>query len=601
MLDRREPEPAGAVPAVPGAVRGGFPCLAGGDVGGKGEGLLRLASVIESQGLAGRFRGMDIAIPRTLLIGTDAFDAFLASGRLPEDADSGAADFRAWAGLCPDSGRVTRRFLETRVPAYLISKLCGFLENEGRPLIVRSSSRYEDAAGAPFSGIYRSYVIPNSHPDPAERLRQLEDAIRLVWASVFTPEARRYREMAGVEEAGEAMAIVLQELVGERRGRWFYPIISGTAQSLNYYPLSYAQPEDGLCVAALGLGSWVVEGGAAHRFCPRYPALNAAPPEMAAEGSQRRFLALDMERSTPDLASGENAALEELDLGAAEGTGALDWVVSTWDREDRCLVPGTVARGPRIMDFAPILKYDALPFAPAIEACLAACAAEYVDADAGSSTQGAVEIEFALDRSPETGRTTLYLLQMKALGGLGEDAEIRDEDALPEDCFLITKDAMGHGRRDDIRDILWVDPGRFDRAKTGQIAAEVAALGRRIAATGRSYILIGPGRWGTRDPWLGVPVIFPDIAQAAVIVETEIPGFAVDFSFGSHFLHNIMSLGRGCFAVSDRRGGQVDWGWLASAPRIQEGVWCFWTAFDTPLPVLMDGRRGMAVVRKPGR
>jgi hypothetical protein len=384
------------------------------------------------------------------------------------------------------------------------------------------------------------------------------------------------------------MAVVVQELVGARRGRWFYPALSGTAQSYNYYPLSYARPEDGLCVAALGLGSYVVEGGAAHRFCPRYPALNAAPPELAGDGAQRSFRALDMERPQPELSLGESAALEELDIGEAEGTDALALVASTWDRDDGRLVPGITAAGVRVLDLAPLLKYDALPFAEAIAASLEAGEA---------ATGGPVEIEFALDREPESGEMALFLLQLKRLARAGASG-IDLEELGAEGCLVASERSMGDGRIGGLRDVVWVDPGRFDRARSREAAGEIADLDRRLASLGRPYILIGPGRWGSRDPWLGLPVTYPQIAHAKVIVETEMPGLAVDFSFGSHFLRNVSGRGIGYLAVPARGESRVDWGRISALRLEGESSYCSWCRSDRELEVLMDGRRGRAIVRE---
>ncbi len=541
--------------------------------------MLRLSALLSGCDLKNRFPGLVVSMPKTLLAGTDAFEEFLDANALRDYA----FDELNYPAL-------RARFLASPLPLGLEAKLRPSLSDEGRPLIVRSSSRYEDAADVPFSGVYESYVIPNSHPDPKIRLSQLIDATRLVWASLFSPDARAYRDQAGCDHRGESMALVIQELAGARRGRWFYPRLSGTAQSHNYYPLSYALPEDGLCMAALGLGAWVVEGGSVLRFCPKYPTMNASPPELAAEGAQRRFLALDMERTEPNLSLGENAALEELDIVEAEGTGVLDWLVSTWDHNDHRLVPGTAATGMRVMDLAPILKYDALPLAETVNAVLLECARE---------KGGPVEIEYALDVDPDTGLNTFYLLQVKPLTIAGGDVEIDPAEASSPSCFIASNKALGNGRMNGIRDIIWVDPNRFDRSKTKDIAVEIATFNRQLSMLGRAYLLVGPGRWGTRDPWLGIPVTFPEIAGVAVIVETEIPGFSVDFSFGSHFLHNVTSLHKGYLAVPTQEGNTIDWPWLTSLPREREGAYCSCTALDGGLEVFLDGKHGKGLVRKP--
>ncbi len=568
-----DPSPPGELPSER-IVR-----LSGGSYGGKGEGILRIDTVIAGSGLGGLFEDLAIAMPKTLLIGTDSFDSFLESNGIREAALAS----RDYAGL-------RRMFVTKPLPHALETSLDGFLSDEGSPLIVRSSSLLEDSVDLPFSGVYESYVIPNSHPDRTKRLGQLLDAIRLVYASLFSDDAVAYRDAVGCVHADEKMAVVIQELVGTKRASWFYPRLSGTAQSYNYYPVSYAKPEDGLCVAALGLGAWVVDGGASFRFCPKYPQMNATSPDLAGEGSQYRFLALASGRPEPDFLSGQNAALEELELSEAEGSGVLDYIVSTWDRDDCRLVPGTTSSGSRILDLAPILKYQALPLASAISAVLDAFTAE---------EGGPVEIEYAQDRDPGTGAETLFLLQVKPLhsASVGSTTEISDD--MAGSGFIYSDKSMGHGTKDGITDIIWLDPARFNRAETIPMASELTEFNRSAGELGRHYLLIGPGRFGSRDPWLGVPVTFSNIAWARVIVETEIPGFSVDFSFGSHFLHNITGTNAGYMAIPSGGPSFVDWDWLRGLPRERTGKNAVWSKVERPLTIVMDGKNGRAVVGKP--
>ncbi len=557
-----------------------FPRLADGDAGGKGKGLERLDALLRRERLDSSFPGLKVALPRTCLIGTDAFDAFLAQGGLPESVRGDMA----W-------DRVRGSFCAAPVPGELRNRLAELISREGRPLIVRSSSRHEDTGSAPFSGVYSSYIIPNSHESPERRLSQLEDAVRLVWAGVFSPRARKYCAETGMPRDQEKMAVIVQELVGARRGRWFYPYLSGVAQSYNYYPLSHAKAQDGMCGVALGLGAWVVNGGAAFRFCPKYPTINTAPPERASEGAQRRFLALDMGRTEPQLLLGEDAALDELELDEAEGTDALGWLASTWDPNDRRLVPGTGVKGPRVLDFAPILKYDALPLAPALGQILDACAA---------SEGRPVEMEFAVDRDPRSREHTLYLLQVKAQIANSQDETLDLDSVVRKDCLAVSDRVLGHGNRGEVRDVLWIDPAKFDRSRTRDMAMEISTLNSVLAKERRPYLLAGPGRWGTRDPWLGVPVAFSDISGTRAVVETEIPGFAADFSFGSHFLHNLMSLKRGYFSLGSGGPNHFDWEWLRSLRPASSLRFATWTSLEGALEINVDGLRGHGVVKKPG-
>jgi hypothetical protein len=567
--------------------------LGSGALGGKGEGLALIDGILRLPFRAGggpiladAAVGLRIDAPRTIIVGVDIFEEFAREGKLRAAANA------AYAEGGGGYAELREAFLATPLPEHVAGALADFMPEAGKPLIARSSSLLEDSEGEPFSGVYESYAIPNNHPHPAVRIAQLLDAVRLVYASLFSPDAVAYRAaIRGSGKGGardeESMAVVVQELVGSRRGHWYYPALSGTAESLNYYPLSYARPEDGLCVAALGLGSYVVEGGASHRFCPKYPALNASPPELAGQGSQRTFRALDLERTNPDLRLGESAALAELDISEAEGSDALRLAASTWDREDGRLVPGTARPGMRVIDFAPMLKYEALPFAEAIAAALEA---------AEAATGGPVELEYALDRLFPGGPETLYLLQLKRLGSsVNSGVDLEEIDGAG--CLIVSEGSMGDGRIAGIRDIVVVEPSRFDRSRSSEAASEVAELNRELAARGRPYLLIGPGRWGSRDPWLGVPVTYPQIAHARIIVETEMPGLSVDFSFGSHFLRNVSGRGIGYLTVAARGGSRVDWEGLAALPRARETSYCSWISVEGEIEVLLDGKRGRALVR----
>ncbi len=552
--------------------------LGDGSVGGKGRGIVFIGSLLENLDFSQYVQGIQIKIPRTAFIGIDEFEFFLES--------NGLWSF-AYYEASPEE--IRSKFLRTPLSDRLVEQLRRFIGVTERPLAVRSSGLFEDMLMVPFSGIYDTYVIPNSHPDSEVRLAQICDAVRLIYSSLFSADARSYFETARYNLEEERMAIVVQELVGTRRGRWFYPHISGTAQSFNFYPVSYVKPEDGLCIAALGLGSYVVEGGASFRFCPRYPKLNVVPPERARDESQRLFRALDMERDMPDLSKGENAALAELDLREAEDDPRFGLLVSTWDRENERLLPGASIPGQRIIDLAQLIKYEALPFAQAIDVVL----------DVGSRSMGTpIEIEYALNLDELSGTPALYLLQIKPLTRTEDKVEVEIGEVQPADCLIISERAMGNGRDATLRDIVWVDPASFDRSQTGRIAAEVAELDRELGALGRHYILIGPGRWGTRDPWLGVGVSFPQIAHARVIVETEMPGFSVDFSLGSHFFHNVTSMNLGYFTVPSGGASMVDWEWLASLPVERRTSFCVRSTLREPLDVLMDGRRSLALVRK---
>jgi hypothetical protein len=558
--------------------------LGDGSVGGKGRGLAFIRGLVDFADFGRVAPGLEVKVPRTAFIGIDEFESYLES--------NGMWSFAYYEAAGEGGGAAVReRFLSTPLPPALEESLARYALSTDSPLAVRSSGLLEDMLQAPFSGIYETYVIPNSHPDPAVRARQLGTAVKLIYASLFSTETRAYFDMAGYALEEERMAIAIQELVGSRRGRWYYPHVSGTAQSRNYYPVSYLRPEDGLCVAALGLGSYVVSGKPALRFCPRFPKLDIVAPSLLLEASQRGFLALDMEDDDPDLAAGEDAALREIPIEEAEGDPRFGMLASTWDAANDRLSPGVAVPGPRVLDLANILKHEALPFAEAVEATL----------EIGELSMGTpVEIEYALNLDEPGGVPALYLLQLKPLFR-GEGKEAVDLDGLDRgDCFILSPRSMGNGRDASIEDVVWVDPRRFDRSATTEIAGEIGELDREMREEGRKYVLVGPGRWGTRDRWLGVPVAFRQISMARAIVEADLPDFKVESSLGSHFFHNVTSMGVGYLTVPwDGGEGRVDWEWLYSFEPARRVGRCARTRLPGALELLMDGRSGRAAVLKP--
>ena len=553
--------------------------LGDGSVGGKGRGIVFIRSLLDNFDFSKHLDGLDVKIPRTAFVGIDEFENFLESNGL-----------WSFAFYEAEPEEVRSRFLAAYHDDELRDRLRRFVASTSRPLAVRSSGLFEDMLMLPFSGIYDTFIIPNAAPDLEVRLDQLCRAIRLIYASLFSAKSREYFEMAKYNLEEERMAVVIQELVGSRHGRWFYPHVSGTAQSFNYYPISYVKPEDGLCVAALGLGSYVVGGGTAYRFCPRYPKLDVVSPEHLRENSQRRFRALDMEAARLEANADDESTLVELDIEEAESDPRFSLLASTWDIENDRLTPGTGARGPRIIDLANILKHEALPFARAIETIL----------EIGSEAMGTpVEIEYALNLDESSGVPALYILQLKPLIRLEDKIEIDLGGIEKSDCIIVSERSMGNGRDASLHDILWVDPALFDRSATLEIAAEIGAFDKELRERGLRYILIGPGRWGTRDHSLGVPVTFPMISQTRVIVEADLPDFSVESSLGSHFFHNVTSMNIGYFTVPAGGASFVDWAYLAAQHAERRSAHCVWTHLPAPMEVLMDGRRSQAIVKKP--
>ncbi len=556
--------------------------LGEGFLGGKGRGMAFLHTLIDSFQLAAGLKDVEVRIPRTAIIGTEEYDWFIEHNRF-EDVVQSEADY----------ARVRARALAGRLSPGLRDRLARFLRLIREPLIVRSSGLFEDSISQPFSGVYETYLLPNNSPDEGVRLKQLEDAVRLVYASVFSPTARAYFEAIHYRIAEEKMAVLIQTVVGRPYGDRFYPHLSGVAQSYNYYPISYLKPQDGIAVIGFGLGKYVIDGEKAWRFCPRYPKLEFSAPEELLVNTQTDFYALDMGASDFSLAQGEEATLLRLPVSAAEPDGTLEPCTSVWDPQNDRLQTRPGYSGPRIVNFAYILKYNSFPLARTLESVL-----EIIKSAMGAP----VEIEFAADLAPgRGGKPGFYLLQIKSLLGDMEDYALEPSASRREDLLLYTERAMGNGRVGGLYDIVYADPARFDRARTAGMAAEVEALNGGLKRQGRPYILVGPGRWGSRDSWLGIPVAWPSISNARIIVEVELPGFKVDPSLGSHFFHNITSMNIGYFSIPWDSGKDfIDWEWLKAQAVVERTEHFLHVRCERPLTAKMDGRRSISAIFKGG-
>jgi CheY-like chemotaxis protein len=556
--------------------------LSGGSVGGKGRGMVFLNMLIENRELFTIHPAVNVVIPRTAIIGTDEYDIFM------EDNETIA---RLAGGEEPDD--VVRTFLESGLSGELREKLALYLKHADYPLAVRSSSLFEDSKSQPFSGIYETYFLPNNAPDPDVRLRHLEEAIKLVYASVYSGDARSYLEAVNYKIGEEKMAVLLQGVAGTRHGGRFYPHISGLAQSYNYYPVSYLKPEDGIALLGLGMGRYVVEGERSWRFCPKYPKMDFISQEDMLKETQTRFYAVDLASAGFDLKAGSNATMATLDISEAEKDGTAEHLISVWDMNSGSMKSGTHQKGPRVMNFASILKYGYFPLSQILEAIL-----EIITSSMGMP----VQIEFAvdLDKGPD-GRSTFYILQIKPLLGDMKDYRLDLKCVDREKMVLYSEHAMGNGVIQDLHHIIYADIEKFDRSRTLEMRSELERLNAKMRASGDKYILLGPGRWGTRDRFLGIPVRWSDISNARVIAEVELEDFHFDASLGSHFFHNITSKGVGYFSVPHAsKDSFVDWEYLASLPVIERTEHFIHVRTDDPLSVMMDGRKSTATICKTG-
>ncbi|MBN2071697.1 MAG: hypothetical protein JW814_09600 [Candidatus Krumholzibacteriota bacterium] len=552
--------------------------LSGGSVGGKGRGMVFLNMLIQNRELFSINPDLNILIPQTNIIGTEEYDFFMENNGLMEKFEREE-----------DYDSIKKMALEGSLSSELHEKLERFLARVDCPISVRSSSLFEDSISQPFSGVYETYFLPNNDPDPAARLRQLEEAIKLVYASVYSPSARAYFDAIEYRIGEEKMGVLLQRLVGKGYDGRFYPQISGVAQSYNYYPVSYLKPTDGIAIAGFGLGKYVVDGERAWRFCPRYPKIDFIAQEDFVKESQVEFYALDLENNGANLAEGSDSTLLRLEISDAEKDGSLDYCASTWDFQDNIVRTGSGYVGPRIMNFASILKYNYIPLAETLDALLGVIK---------SSMGIPIEIEFAVDLDETlNGKPSLYILQVRPLLRNFEDFHLGLEDIKSDSILLYTDKAMGNGVIDGLEDIIFVDQARFDRSRTVEMTEELETLNHRLKSEKRKYILIGPGRWGSRDRWLGIPVRWSQISGARIIVETEMEDFHVDSSLGSHFFHNVTSNNIGYFFVphgSNRN--YIDWKWLESQKVMEKTKHFIHVRLDDPVTAKMDGRSGVSVL-----
>ena len=556
-----------------------------GSLGGKGRGLAFINSLLTSYGLETRLPGIRIGVPPTLVLATEVFDRFMK-----------ASNLTAFALRETDDEKISRAFLAAELPLDVVDALWTFLDWVRYPLAVRSSSLLEDASYQPFAGIYETYMIPNNDEDPEVRLAQLGDAIKMVYASTYRSDAKAYIQSSPNRLEEEKMAVVIQQIAGRRHGRYFYPDFAGVGRSLNFYPMPGMKPEEGIGSVALGLGMTVVDGGRCARFCPAQPTkpLQWFSPEDYLENAQREFIALDLEGGKADpVTGGAMLNLATLDLRTAKEHGTLYPVGGVYSADNNAIYDGCSRPGVSLVTMAGVFKGMVFPLGEVLTLLLK------VGAVANSCP---VEMEFAVclgsgpDRSHE-----FNFLQIRPMV-MGTDAQDIDMACLvPEQALCTARMAMGNGFLEGVRDLVYVRPDRFDRSRTPIIAGEVGEMNARLKAAGRPYLLLGPGRWGSSDPWLGIPVSWSQIAGVRCIVETDMGDMHVDPSQGSHFFQNIMAFGIGYLTLETHGTvDRVDYAWMDAQVAASETAHLRHLNFDEPFQIALNGRRNRGVVLKPG-
>lgn len=560
-----------------------FARIGQGSLGGKGRGLAFIDSIIKKNPVCDNFDGVTLTIPRTVVICTDIFDEFMESNNLYPIALSDRPD-----------EEILKAFLSGRLPERLIEDFFALFEVVDKPLAIRSSSLLEDSHYQPFAGIYSTYMIPHVS-DRYEMLAMLSDAIKGVYASVFYADSKAY--MAATQNVidQEKMAVIIQEVVGRSVGDYYFPSFSGVGRSLNYYPINDEVPEDGVVETAVGLGKYIVDGGLSLRFSPRHPdkVLQTSELSLALRDTQTRFYALDMrEQMISDFKVDDGFNIARLRIQDVAKSGALRYMVSTYDPYDQVIRDCDEGDGRRVVTFANVLQHRVYPLAGLTDFMLSK----------GSEEMGRpVEIEFAgvIDVN-DTSKGTLYWLQIRPIV---ERKEIVDESilGLPDSSLLLRSNAaLGHGTIENVSAIVYVKPQGFNSANNSLIAREIEKINRNFTERNEGYVLIGPGRWGSSDTALGIPVKWPHISSARLIVESSLSNYRIEPSQGTHFFQNLTSFGVGYFTINpSSNDGFYDVDYLDSLPAEYDSRFVRIVRFDTPLAIGINGRKGQGVVVRP--
>jgi CheY-like chemotaxis protein len=553
-----------------------------GSLGGKARGLAFVRHLLHSRRVRQRFPSIHIAVPPAVVLATDVFDHFVTENNLLDFAIS-----------CNDDAEILERFLAAFLPAAVREDLRAFLSEVRCPLAVRSSSLLEDSQYQPFTGVYETFMLSNDQPEIDVRLQRLCEAIRRVYASTFSQRAKTFVRVTPYRLEEEKMAVVLQEVVGTAHGERFYPDFSGVVRSRNFYPVSPMNPEDGIAAVALGLGREVVGGGKCLRFSPRYPRniVQFSSVEDILANSQSEFWALALDsQADNDSVSG----LREVRFGldAAESDETLHSVGSTYASENHAIHDGLSRSGPRLVTFAPVLKHGLFPLAKILEELM----------KIGEDALGRpVEIEFAV-RLPHTPNepADFGFLQIRPLVLTRGGEEVLARDVDPSRLVCHSSNVLGNGRVHDLHDVVVVDFHRFERGHSQEVAQSISYFNAKLSARRKPYLLIGVGRWGSDDPWLGIPIAWDQISGARVIVEAGFRDFRVTPSQGSHFFQNLMASQVGYFTVNPDLGeGFVDWQWLASQPAKEEQGCVRHLHFDSQLLTVMNGKTSQGMIFKP--
>lgn len=558
-----------------------FARIGDGSLGGKGRGLAFIDNMVKRHPDFESFENAQIVIPKTVVLCTDIFDEFMETNQLYQVALSDA-----------DDESILKAFLRAKLPDRLVEDFFAFFEVVKSPIAIRSSSLLEDSHYQPFAGIYSTYMIPYLE-DKYDMLRMLSDAIKGVYASVFYKDSKAYMQATSNVIDEEKMAVILQEVVGNQYGDRFYPSISGVARSINYYPINEELAEEGTVSLALGLGKYIVDGGLTLRVCPYHPdkVLQTSEMEMALRETQTRFYALDLKNTGENFSLDDGFNLLKLPVKEAEKDGALTFIASTYDPYDMIIRDGIYPGGRKVITFANILQHDVFPLARILQ---------LVQKYGQGEMRRPVEIEFAVNLNSKEKSGVFYLLQIRPMVDVKADLD-EDLNLVPSERILLkSENSLGHGIMNDIQDVIYVKTDGYSASNNQLIAYDIEKLNRRFLDEGKNYVLVGPGRWGSSDTWLGIPVKWPNISAARVIVEAGLTNYRVDPSQGTHFFQNLTSFGVGYFTINPyMNDGIYNQEILNAMPAVEETRYLRWVRFEKPLIIKMDGKKKLGVVVLP--
>lgn len=562
-----------------------FSRIGGGVLGGKARGLGFINSLIYNYGLKNKFEGIEIIVPSAIVLATDIFDQFMEMNQLENFAINETEDIE-----------IAKKFINAKqFPLEITEKLSFFLQSVKTPLAVRSSSLLEDSQFQPFAGVYQTYMISNSSNDLETRIKELLNAIKAVYASTYYKKAKDYLEATSYRLEEEKMAVIIQRLVGSSHKERFYPNLSGVAKSYNYYPIPPQKSSDGIADVALGLGKIVVDGGNSVKFCPKYPKhlLQFYSAIETLKNAQKEFYALNTESESNYFQNAnEDSLLKKYELDTAEEDGTLYNVGSTYSPENNVVYDGISRRGMRVVTLAPILKHNTFPLDKIIDTIL----------NLGSWGMGAaIEIEFAVNFDVPKGKLKEFsMLQMRPLVINSEQEQVTISDIKEEDIICRSSQVLGNGLNDNVYDIIFVDKNKFERSNSKEAALEINDFNKKLLKKNRPYLLIGMGRWGTLDPWLGIPVTWDQISGVGTIVESVFKDLSVTPSQGTHFFHNLTSNRVGYFTINPFiKLGTINWEWLYEQEPVEEKLYTKHLQFEKPLLIKINGQQNEGVILKP--